>query len=111
MASFVVNQDISTTTPTIEVTINADQTLPLGVHRFQLVVVDDSNNKSSAAVVEITVIDTSVPTANVFATNSDGAQITSVPFGQTFQLNGSKSFDTGGGKIVNYVWTYLGPKT
>ena len=32
-----------------------------------------------------------------------------VGFGKSFQLDGSASFDVGGGKISRYVWTYLGP--
>jgi hypothetical protein len=31
-----------------------------------------------------------------------------VAFGTSFNLDGSKSFDAGGGKVVQYVWTYLG---
>jgi len=30
-------------------------------------------------------------------------------FGASFNLDGTKSFDAGGGKVVQYVWTYLGP--
>ena len=30
-------------------------------------------------------------------------------FGRSFDLDGSASQDVGGGRIVQYVWTYLGP--
>jgi hypothetical protein len=33
MAVFVINTDIATDTPTIEVTVSANQPLPLGRHR------------------------------------------------------------------------------
>jgi hypothetical protein len=108
MANFIINQDVATDTNTIEVTIDPTNPLPVGTHSFQLVVVDDSGNKSGAAVVTITVIDTTVPTAAVFATNVDGGQINTVPYGQVFLLNGTKSFDSGGGKVVKYIWTLLG---
>ena len=48
MAVFVINTDITTDTPTIEVTVSPDKPLPLGRHRFRLIVVDDSGNKSAA---------------------------------------------------------------
>ena len=32
-------------------------------------------------------------------------------FGKSFDLERQKSFDIGGGKIVKYAWTYLGPST
>jgi hypothetical protein len=33
-----------------------------------------------------------------------------VGFGASFPLDGSRSFDVGGGRVVEYVWTYLGPQ-
>ena len=102
MAVFVINTDIATDTPTIEVTVSANQPLPLGRHRFRLIVVDDSGNKSAPDDVEVIVADQSAPTA-----------VLNIPkvvnFGATFNLDGTKSFDAGGGKVVQYVWTYLGP--
>jgi hypothetical protein len=104
MATFVINQDVTTTTPTIEVTMSATNPLPIGRHTFRLVVVDDSGNKSAADDVQILIVDTTAPTAVL------GLPKTS-PFGQSFTMDGSKSFDAGGGKVAQYVWTYLGPVT
>jgi hypothetical protein len=101
MAEFVINKDITTTTPTIEVTLSPDKPLPLGRQRFQLIVVDDSGNKSGADVVEVIIADTTAPTAVLNAPKT-------APFGTSFTLDGTKSFDAGGGKVVQYVWTYLG---
>jgi len=102
MADFVINTDITTDTPTIEVTVNPDQPLPVGRHRFRLIVVDDSGNRSAADEVEMIIADQSAPTA-----------VLNVPriaaFGTSFNLDGSRSFDVGGGRIVQFVWTYLGP--
>jgi hypothetical protein len=30
-------------------------------------------------------------------------------FGRSFTLDGSASFDAGGGKVIKWTWTYLGP--
>jgi hypothetical protein len=102
MAAFVINTDIATDTPTIEVTVNANQLLPLGRHRFRLIVVDDSGNKSAPDDVEVIVADQSAPTAVLNVPKVVG-------LGASFNLDGTKSFDTGGGKVIQYVWTYLGP--
>jgi hypothetical protein len=52
--------------------------------------------------VEVIVADQSAPTAVLNAPKV-------VNFGQRFNLDGSKSFDVGGGKLKQWVWTYLGP--
>ena len=51
MARFVLNQTIETAEPTIAV----DPGLPLGRHRFQLVVIDDAGHRSRPveAIVEV----------------------------------------------------------
>ena len=103
MAQFIIGKDIPTGTSTIEVTINADNALPLGRHRFRLVVVDDSGNTSKADEVVVIVADTAAPTAILRAP-------TVVSMGQTFSLDGSASFDVGGGKVANWIWTYVGPE-
>ena len=104
MAVFVVNTDIKTDTPTIEVTLSPDKPLPLGRHRFRLIVVDDSGNKSVPDDVEVIVADQGAPTAVLGVPRV-------VPFGTSFNLDGTKSFDVGGGKIASFTWTYLGPST
>jgi hypothetical protein len=102
MADFIINQDIVTDAPTIEVTVNSDKPLPLGRHRFRLIVVDNSGNKSAPDDVEVIVVDASAPTAVLNAPKTAN-------FGQSIPLDGTRSFDVGGGKVVQYVWTYLGP--
>ena len=104
MAVFVVNADIKTETPTIEVTLSPDKPLPLGRHRFRLIVVDDSGNKSAPDDVEVIVAGQGAPTAVLGVPRI-------VPFGTSFNLDGTKSFDVGGGKIAQFVWTYVGPTT
>jgi hypothetical protein len=102
MAEFIVNKEITTPEPTIEVTVSVTKPLPIGRQRMQLIVTDSAGNKSKPDIVEIIVADQDAPTAVLTAPSIVG-------FGRSFNLNGEKSFDAGGGKIVSYAWTYLGP--
>lgn len=102
MAIFEVNVPIETTEPTILVEVPADGSLRVGRHRFQLVVVDDSDNRSQPDTVTVLVRDTTAPTAVLTAPES-------VALNTAFTLSGQDSSDVGGGRIVRYVWTYLGP--
>lgn len=102
MAEFIVNKEVETDQPSVEVTITANNALPLGRHRYRLVVVDDSGNTSVPDEVVVIVADADAPTAVLGAPSS-------VPVGNSFELDGRRSFDSGGGRIVRFVWTYLGP--
>ncbi|WP_341679308.1 hypothetical protein [Niveibacterium sp. SC-1] len=102
MAEFAINTDIATDTPTIEVTLSVDRPLAIGRHRFRLVVVDDAGNASQPDEVVVIVADQGAPTAVLGAPSV-------VAFGTSFNLDGQRSFDTGGGRVVRYTWTYLGP--
>ncbi|QSA98402.1 hypothetical protein [Methylococcus sp. EFPC2] len=102
MAEFVLNQDVVTDASSVEVTLNADRPLPLGRHRFRLIVVDDAGNRSVPDEVVVIIADQSAPTAILNAPSV-------AAFGNSFTLDGSRSFDVGGGRIVSYTWTYLGP--
>ncbi len=102
MAQFVINTPISTNENTIEVTLDPSRPLAIGRHVFQLVVRDDSGNVSIPDAAEVIVADQSAPTAVIKAPRV-------VPSGQSFVLDGSRSFDLGGGTVVSYVWTYVGP--
>ena len=101
MAEFIINKEVKTDTPTVEVTLSTDKPLPLGRHTFRLVVVDDSGNTSIPDEVIVIVADAENPTAVLNAPRSVG-------FGASFNLDGTKSFDAGGGKVVTYLWTYMG---
>jgi hypothetical protein len=102
MAEFFVGSTVTTTTPTVDVTISADKPLPIGRHRFRLVVQDDSGNLSAGDEVVIIVADQSAPTAVLKAPAV-------VASGASFTLDGSASFDVGGGKVGTWIWTYVGP--
>ena len=102
MPEFAVNTPIESTDPRIEVTVTASNALRVGRHRFQLVVVDDSGNESLPDSVEVRVFDSERPTAVLQAPEQ-------VAFAQSFPITGERSTDVGGGRIVRYVFTYLGP--
>ena len=103
MAEFVINQDVVTAEDKVEVTITSGRQLPLGRHQFRLVVVDDSGLRSANDDIIVIVADQDAPTAIL-----RGPKVTA--FGRSFTLDGIQSFDTGGGRIVQYIWTYLGPE-
>ena len=71
------------------------------MYRFQLVVVDNSNNTSQPDVIEVIVADTTRPTAVVEAIPRQPE------FGTSFELRGSASKDLAPGQIVNYIWTLV----
>lgn len=100
MPVFAPNQPIKTDQPTVEVTIDAANTLPVGVHTFQLVVTDDSGNVSQPALVEIVVRDTQAPTAVI-----DGPR--EVGFGRAFELSGARSSDPAPGRVASFTWTLV----
>jgi hypothetical protein len=102
MAVFIINQDVETKESVVEVTVDNEKSLPVGRHRFRLVVMDDSGNPSQPDEVEVVVADEEAPTALLKAPKV-------VKLGASFELDGSASFDSGGGQVVTYTWTYLGP--
>lgn len=102
MAKFTVNVPVETAAPTVVVDASPDAPLPAGRHRFSLVVVDDSGNESTPDTVDVIVADRDRPTAVL-----QGPAIAAV--GKEFTLSGARSFDTGGGTIKTWRFTYLGP--
>ena len=91
MAEFIINQEVKTDTPPWKSPCPPTSPLPLGRHTFRLVVVDDSGNTSIPDEVIVIVADAENPTAVLNAPRSVG-------FGASFNLDGSKSFDAGGGR-------------
>jgi hypothetical protein len=101
MAEFIINADVVTQESAVEVTVNRERPLPLGRHTFRLIVVDDAGNRSIPDEVQVIIADQQNPTAVI-----SGPRVAA--FGASFPLDGSRSFDVGGGSVVQYVWTYLG---
>jgi hypothetical protein len=81
------------------------QKLPVGQHRFNLTVVDDSGNTSTPALITVIVADTSAPTAVLDLLDAQGRTITDnrVAFGSGFMLSGKRSVDVGG-VISKFIW-------
>jgi hypothetical protein len=102
MAEFVINTDVVTAEPTVEVTVTRERPIAIGRQRFRLIVVDDAGLRSAPDEITVIVADQDAPTAVL-----RGPRITA--FGRSFNLDGSASQDIGG-RIVQYVWTYLGPE-
>ena len=100
MATFIPGQTIRTQDPTVEVTVTRNSPLPVGRHRFQLVVIDDSGNQSTPAIAEVIVIDNDLPTAVLDAPQT-------VSFGSSFTLSGTRSADLPPGRITAYEWVRL----
>jgi len=101
VARFVVNQPVATDQPAVTVEADAQNPLALGRHRFSLTVTDDSGNVSVPDEVEVIVADRTNPTAVLRAPRV-------AEFGANFDLDASRSFDVGGGRIARFTFTYLG---
>lgn len=101
MAEFRLNQPIETSEPTIEVTVNPEEPLPVGQVRFQLVVFDESDNPSQPAFLDVIVRDNQAPTAVLDGPRGE------VEFGRSFELSGRRSSDVAPGQVVRYVWTMV----
>jgi hypothetical protein len=108
----ITNKDGEPPIPTINVegALNADNKqipLSVGKHLFELVVLDDSQNPSQPAIVQVNVIDTQAPTAIInFSPDLRDPQdprILRVPFGRPFTLDGRASTDIGG-QVVRWTW-------
>jgi len=93
MPEFVVGTPLETDQENIEVTVNVEVPLAVGRHKFQLVVEDDSGNRSLPDEVEIIVRDTQRPTAVISGP-------TQVEFGKRFNLSGKGSSDVPPGSGV-----------
>ena len=102
IANLPVNTPVEAAAPdaTLVVEIDAAHTLGVGAHTFQLVVVDDSGNRSAPDTARVVVTDTQAPTAIITAPRT-------VPFGTAITLSGAQSVDVGGGRITTYIWTRL----
>lgn len=103
MAKLVLNTPFETDQPIITVEVDPLKPLARGRQMFELVVVDDSGNVSAADRFIVIVADRERPTAVL-----QGPSIADI--GKSFDLNGTKSFDAGGGTIKTYRFTYLGPQ-
>ena len=108
MPEFKPNVPVVQKDPLVSVDIKRDNPMLAGKYRFQLVVVDDANNESDPAFLEVIVRDTERPTAILDMVNADGARIDPiVSVGASFMLSGAQSSDVPPGKVKAYRFTLL----
>jgi hypothetical protein len=98
MAEFKPNVPVIQQDPLVSVDVKSDRPLPAGKYRFQLVVVDDGNNESDPAILEVLIRDTERPTAVLDMVDPNGA---------IFRLSGARSSDVAPGKVKTYRFTLL----
>lgn len=108
MAQFVVNKPVVQSDPVVKVEVSADNPLPLGENRFELVVIDNAGNKSAPTMISIIVRDAEAPTAILDMIDDNGKVIDPIiPFGSSFILSAARSSDVAPGKIESYHFTLL----
>lgn len=104
MTQFITGQTVAQSDPVVVV----DPSLPPGMHRFQLVVVDDSGNLSEPTFIEVIVQDNAKPTAVLDVVDANGRRLDpKVEAGKAFTLSGARSSDVAPGKVVEYRFTLL----
>ena len=109
MAEFKPNVPVVQKDPLVSVDVKQGSPMPAGKYRFQLVVVDDADNESDPAFVDVIVRDTQRPTAVLDVVNADRAIVDPVvPVGSSFFLSGARSSDVPPGKVKAYRFTLLG---
>lgn len=92
----------------IDVEVNPRDPLPVGAHRFQLVVEDDAGNVSQPTFLNVIVRDTEKPTAVLDMVDANNKVIDPIASaGKGFRLSGLRSTDNPPGKIVRYSFTLL----
>ncbi|HSD59726.1 MAG TPA: hypothetical protein VLC55_02620 [Burkholderiales bacterium] len=112
MGQFVPGRDTEVTftdDAVLDVLVDRANPLKPGKHVFQLVVTDDSGNKSDSAQVTVIVLDKERPTAVIDVLNAQGVLLrppAEVAFGERFLLSGKRSADIGG-VVKAWTWTLL----
>ena len=100
MPFFQIGDTVETEEPVLTVENNGERFLAPGTHVFQLIVIDDAGNESKPATLQITVRDSTLPTAVIEGPSQ-------VEPAASFKLSGGKSSDVPPGTVVRYVWTLL----
>lgn len=108
MAEFKPNVPVVLTEALVSVDIKQDAPMPPGKYRFQLVVVDDGDNMSDPAFLDVIIQDTQRPTAVLDMVDANGARIDpTVQIGASFNLSGARSSDVPPGSIKGYRFMLL----
>lgn len=108
MPEFKPNVLVIQKDPLVSVDVKQDNPMPPGLYRFQLVVIDDGDNESDPAFIDVIVRDTKRPTAIIDMVNADRALVEPmVSVGSSFFLSGARSSDVPPGRIKAYQFTLL----
>jgi hypothetical protein len=108
MPEFKVGQTEVRADGVIDVEVNPRNPLPVGAHRFQLVVEDDAGNVSQPTILNVIVRDTEKPTAVLDLVDTNNKVLDPVvSAGKGFRLSGLRSTDNPPGKVVRYSFTLL----
>ncbi|HEU0098568.1 MAG TPA: hypothetical protein VFQ67_07315 [Allosphingosinicella sp.] len=108
MPEFKVGQTEVRADGVIDVEVNPRNPLPVGAHRFQLVVEDDAGNVSQPTFLNVIVRDTDRPTAVLEMVDSNNKAVEPVvSAGRGFRLSGLRSTDNPPGKVVKYAFTLM----
>ena len=112
MAEFKPNVPVVLTEPLVSVDIKQDSPMPPGKYRFQLIVVDDGDNASNPAFLDVIIQDTQRPTAVLDMVDANGARIEppNVQIGASFNLSGARSSDVAPGTVKGYRFMLVGPE-
>lgn len=105
----LITGPVTTNDAVLQVKMTNDAKLAVGGHSFELQTEDDSGNVSQPTRVLVIVVDTQAPTAVLQVRDEQGVPLpnNTVQFGKGLILDGKKSFDVGGGKIVKYTWSLV----
>lgn len=110
MAEFKPKVPVVQKDPLVSVDVKDGASMPPGKYRFQLIVVDDADNESEPAFLDVIVRDTERPTAVLDMINADKTIISpTASVGASFMLSGARSSDVAPGKIKAYRFTLLDP--
>ncbi len=110
MPVFKPNEPVVQKETDVLVESRGDGALPIGRHRFRLVVVDEAGNASAPAFLEVIVQDDQAPTAVLDIRDVEGVRIEPVVgFGSNFILSGARSTDlpAGGSGVAEYRFTLV----
>jgi hypothetical protein len=108
MAEFKPNVPVVQTDALVSVDIKHDSPMPPGKYRFQLVVIDDGDNASDPAFLDVIIQDTERPTAVLDMVDGNNARIDpTAQIGTSFNLSGARSSDVAPGTVKGYRFTLL----
>ena len=108
-AELRTTREVATADESLSIVVDKTDPIPVGAVTLQLVVIDNSGNKSQPAQVKLIIRDTTAPTAVLTAVDVNGRPLRDnvLEAGAGFILSGKGSIDLPPGKIEKFVWTLV----